>query len=81
MGMGRKGRMGRMSETAGKFRLNDLLPIPLAERSLIEVDLCCCVAYCGINRLRTVAASMPCTITVSPPGRAACGGAGSRVMR
>ncbi len=34
-------RLETLPETTGKFRLNDLLPIPFADRSLMEVDLCC----------------------------------------
>ena len=34
-------RLETLPETSGKFRLNDLLPIPFADRSLMEVDLCC----------------------------------------
>jgi superfamily II DNA or RNA helicase/very-short-patch-repair endonuclease len=34
-------RLETLPETAGKFRLNDRLPIPFADRSRMEVDLCC----------------------------------------
>lgn len=42
-------RLETLAETAGKFRLNDQLPIPFADRSLMEVDLCCRPARLAIE--------------------------------
>ncbi len=42
-------RLETLPETAGKFRLNDQLPIPFAERSRMEVDLCCRAARLAIE--------------------------------
>ena len=42
-------RLETLPGTAGKFRLNDHLPIPFAERSQMEVDLCCRAARLAIE--------------------------------
>ncbi len=42
-------RLETLPETAGIFRLNDQLPIAFADRSLMEVDLCCRTARLSIE--------------------------------
>jgi len=42
-------RLETLPGTAGKFRLNDLLPIPFTDRSRMEVDLCCRTARLAIE--------------------------------
>jgi very-short-patch-repair endonuclease len=42
-------RLETLPETAGIFRLNDQLPIAFADRSLMEVDLCCRTARLAIE--------------------------------